>query len=236
MIIVILFFLAIVVGIMYFRSKSQETETKTVVFDEKKIVDKFNKLIRSLTPRNIETVKKDLLDCLQQYKIVKRQQFIDARSLITDSISNIKAEIESISRTIGEKSLALKNNKANMSEYEGARGLYEIDLYKQMKNKLSASIDILDKKLSELDQKIIAFDTQLQLKRTKIITMISSSLAIDDCSSIDLKLDSLEMEFKSEVNKIEQTRIVDEKMGNVKKDSDTLTFDVEHYIKVFKEL
>lgn len=236
MIIVILFILAIVVGIMYFRSKSKETEIKTVVFDEKKIVDKFNKLIRSLSPRNIETVKKDLLECLEQYKVVKRQQFIEARSLITESISNIKTEIESISRTIGEKSLALKNNKANISEYDGAKGLYEIDLYKQMKDKLSASIDILDKKLSELDQKIVSFDTQLQLKRTQIITMISSSLAIDNCSSIDLKLDSLETEFKSEVNKIEQTRIVDEKMGNAKKDSDILTFDVEHYIKVFKEL
>jgi len=236
MIVVILFILAIVVGIMYFRSKSKETETKTVVFDEKKIVDKFNKLIRSLSPRNIETVKKDLLECLEQYKVVKRQQFIEARSLITESISNIKTEIESISRTIGEKNLALKSNKANISEYDGAKGLYEIDLYNQMKDKLSTSIDTLDKKLSELDQKIVSFDTQLQLKRTQIITMISSSLAVDNCSSIDLKLDSLETEFKSEVNKIEQTRIVDEKMGNVKKDSDILTFDVEHYIKAFKEL
>lgn len=235
MITLILIVAIIIASVFLFNYFSKSEVEKVKVFDEKKIVEKFNKLIRSISPRNIETVKKDLLDCLEQYRAVKRQQFIEARTLLTNSIDTIRIEIQKVGNTYAEKSTYIFQHRAELSDYEGAKLCYEKDLYKQMENKLIDSRDKLTSQLAELDKKIMSFDTQLQLKRTQIITMINESLVLDNYSAIDLKLDNLEKEFKGEVNKLEQTKIVDEKMGNAKKEEE-LAFDVDHYTKVFKEL
>jgi len=235
MITLILIVAIIIASVFLFNYFSKSEVEKVKVFDEKKIVEKFNKLIRSISPRNIETVKKDLLDCLEQYRAVKRQQFIEARTLLTNSIDTIRIEIQKVGNTYSEKSNYIVIHKRELSDYEGAKLCYEKDLYKQMENKLIDSRNKLTSQLAELDKRIMSFDTQLQLKRTQIITMINESLVFDNYSAIDLKLDNLEKEFRGEVNKLEQTKIVDEKMGNVKKEEE-LAFDVDHYTKVFKEL
>lgn len=232
MIVLLIIVATILVAIyLYNRSKDSEVE-KVKIFDEKKIVEKFNKLIRRIGPRNLETIKKELLECLDEYRALKRQQFIDARTLLTSSIDSIESEIRKVDKTISDKSNYIKLHKTELSDYEGAKLCYEKDLYKQMVEKLNASKDKMYSQLSELDKKVMSFDTQLQLKRTQVITMINESFIVDNYSAVDLKLDSLEKEFKGEVNKLKQTEIVDEKMRNIKKEEE-LAFDVDHYTEIF---
>ena len=231
--ITLLTFVAIIIAsiLIFNHCKTPEIE-KVKIFDEKKIVEKFNKLVHSIGPRNIDTIKKELLECLDEYRALKRQQFIDARTLLTSSIESIESEIRKVDETIRGKSNYIKLHKAELSDYEGAKLCYEKDLYKQMSEKLNTSRDKMYSQLSELDKKVMSFDTQLQLKRTQVITMINESFVIDNYSAVDLKLDSLEKEFKGEVNRLKQTEIVDEKMGNIKKEEE-LAFDVDHYTEIF---
>ena len=219
---------------VYHRCNNPEVE-KIKIFDEKKIIDKFNKLVRSISPRNIDIIKKDLLDCLDEYRALKRQQFIDARTLLTASMEAIDNEISKVKEALSKKEGYIHFHKKELSDYEGAKLCYEKDLYSQMVKKLSDSKNKVQDQLANLDKRIVSFDTQLQLKRTQVVTMINESFVLDNCSSIDLKLDSLEKEFKGEVNKLKQTQVVDEKMGNVKKEEE-LAFDVDHYTQIFKKL
>lgn len=225
----------IIVAIFLYNRCNNEDVKKVKIFDEKKIIDKFNKLVRSIGPRNMDVIKNELLDCLDEYRALKRQQFIDARTLLTASMEAIDREIFKVKEVLTKKEGYIRLHKKELSDYEGAKLCYEKDLYSQMVNKLTDSKNKIQTQLAELDKRIISFDTQLQLKRTQVVTMINESFVIDNYSSIDLKLDNLEKEFKGEVNKLKQTQVVDEKMGNVKKEEE-LAFDVDHYTQIFKGL
>lgn len=225
----------IVVAIFLYHRCNNKDVKKVKIFDEKKIIDKFNKLVQSIGPRNMDIIKNELLNCLDEYRALKRQQFIDARTLLTASMDAIDNEIFKVKEALSKKEGYLRNHKEELSDYDGAKLCYERDLYSQMVKKLFDSKDKIVAQLAELDKRIISFDTQLQLKRTQVVTMINESFVIDNCSAIDLKLDSLEKEFKGEVNKLKQTQVVDEKMGNIKKEEE-LAFDVDHYTQIFKEL
>ena len=234
--ITLIFIAAIIVAAIVVYNRCNNKNVKKVkIFDEKKIIDKFNKLVRSIGPRNMDVIKNELLDCLDEYRALKRQQFIDARTLLTASMEAIDNEISKVKEVLTKKEGYIRLHKKELSDYEGAKLCYEKDLYSQMVNKLTDSKNKIQTQLAELDKRIISFDTQLQLKRTQVVTMINESFVIDNYSSIDLKLDNLEKEFKGEVNKLKQTQVVDEKMGNVKKEEE-LAFDVDHYTKIFKEL
>ena len=102
-----------------------------------------------------------------------------------------------------------------------------------MDKNLKKSLETLNVRLSDLDRKIVQFDSSLQFKRSQIVAMIADSIAIKDYSVIDLRLESLEAEFKNEVNKAENARIVNEKMEHTEDKGPK--FDLEYYKKMFNE-
>lgn len=233
MILLILILIAIIVAIVVYKYFDSPDLEKTVKFDEDKIINKFNNLLKKISPRNIETVKKELLDTLDKYKAVKKSQFIEARSLITSSMSAVEEEINKIYRIIEQKKNSIYKAKGNIDEQEGAQLCYDLDLYQIMHNNLKKSLETLSIRLADLDRKVIQFDSSLQFKRSQIIAMIADSIAIKDYSVIDLRLESLETEFKNEVNKAENAKIVNEKMDHTEDKSPK--FDLEYYKKMFKE-
>ena len=94
MIILFLIIAIIVLAVFVYNRCEIPMVEKKIKFSEDKIIKKFNSLLRSLSSRNVETVKKELLDTLEDYRAVKKAQFIDARSLITSAMDSVKAEIE----------------------------------------------------------------------------------------------------------------------------------------------
>ena len=119
MILLVIVLAIIVIAIFvvkYFDSPELE---KTVKLSEDKIVNKFNNLLKKISPRNIETVKKELLDTLDQYKAVKKAQFVEARSLITSSISAVEEKLRiSVESSIRREMLSIRLKEMSVNKRE----------------------------------------------------------------------------------------------------------------------
>ena len=153
---------------------------------------------------------------------------------MTEALSSVEVQRDIIVRAIRQKEDDVRNYKGKISEEEGARLMYDLEIHRDTEAKLKASYDALENKIATLDSKIVQFDSNLALRKARIVSMIADAISIDDRSYIDLRLDSLEQEFKHEANKNVQKQIVDEKMGDsvapVK-----IEFDLEKYKKLYKE-
>jgi hypothetical protein len=213
---------------------NKENVFKKFDFKENAVIKKFNNLLHQLNADNITVIKGKLLETLEQYRTIKKAQFVENRTNLTEALSSVEGQRDIIVRATKQKEYDLRNNKGKISEEEGARLMYDLEIHKDTAAKLQASHNALENKIAALDSKIVQFDSNLALRKARIVSMIADAISIDDRSYIDLRLDSLEQEFKHEANKNAQKQIVDEKMG----DSATtpkLEFDLEKYKALYKE-
>lgn len=213
---------------------NKENVFKKFDFKENAVIKKFNNLLHQLNADNITVIKGKLLETLEQYRTIKKAQFVENRTNLTEALSSVEGQRVIIVRATKQKEYDLRNNKGKISEEEGARLMYDLEIHKDTAAKLQASLNTLENKIAALDSKIVQFDSNLALRKARIVSMIADAISIDDRSYIDLRLDSLEQEFKHEANKNAQKQIVDEKMG----DSATtpkLEFDLEKYKALYKD-
>lgn len=213
---------------------NKENIYKKFNFKESAIVKKFDDLLHKLNADNITVVKTKLLETLEQYRTVKKAQFVENRTNLTEALSSVQSQYDIIVRTTKAKEDDLRSFKGKISDEEGARLMYELEVHKDTVAKLHASQDSLENKIAALDSKIVQFDSNLALRKAQIVSMIADTISIDEHSYIDLRLDSLEQEFKHEANKNAQKKIVDEKMGD-SADTPKLEFDLEKYKAIYKE-
>ena len=203
------------------------------------IVRKFNRLLKAINGDNLSIIKEKLLETLEKYRAVKAAQYTEDRTNITEAIKSVEEQEDIIRRTIQNKTTTLRNRKSanTITEEAGASAMYEIDIYNDTHAKLVTSLNNLRAKLNDLDARIVQCESNLALRRAKIVSLIADSISINDHSYIDLKLDSLEKAFQHEVNKQDNAKFVDEKMGlTTSVPSTKLEFDLEEYKKRFNEL
>lgn len=203
-------------------------------FKENAVIKKFNKLLKQITADNITVIKNELLKTLEEYRAIKKAQFVDNRTNLVEALDAVNVQYTVIYRTTNEKESEIHTVKGKIPEEQGARLMYELELHKDTLNKLNASREALNNKIALLDGQMIKFDSDLALRKAKIVSMIADAISIEDRSYIDLRLDSLEQEFKHEANKNAQKKIVDEKMGD-SVSTTKLEFDLEKYKKLYKE-
>lgn len=213
---------------------SKEEIREKFNFEESSIVKKFNRLLNSISANNITVVKSKLLDTLEQYRTIKKAQFVENRTNLTEALSAVEEQKRIINDSIYHKEKDIIKSKGQISDEEGARLMYDLEVHKDTAAKLNASYQALEDKISLLDSKIVQFDSNLALRKAKIVSMIADTISIEDRSCIDLRLDSLEQEFKHEANKNAQKRIVDEKMGDSVAPT-KIEFDLEKYKKLYQE-
>ena len=213
---------------------NKENVFKKFDFKESAIIKKFNNLLHQLNADNITVIKGKLLETLEQYRTVKKAQFVENRTNLTEALSAVEGQRDIIVRATKQKENDLRNNKGKISEEEGARLMYDLEIHKDTAAKLQASHNALENKIAALDSKIVQFDSTLALRKARIVSMIADAISIDDRSYIDLRLDSLEQEFKHEANKNAQKQIVDEKMGDSAA-TPRLEFDLEKYKALYKD-
>ena len=58
---------------LYVRNIRRKVSQK---FTEHELVKKFNQAVKRITERNLETIKEELLDILDEYRFVKSESFI----------------------------------------------------------------------------------------------------------------------------------------------------------------
>lgn len=212
---------------------------------ESDLVKKFNKTLKKLTERNIDTVKEELLSILNEYRNRKCQSFIESKKLLEDSSCMVRSQIVEIDTQIYNLKRNIKTIKSNIekglaSEEEQKSGtiyLMEYEKTVKMRESLEKSESILKEKLSALDYSIETFNHRYSLKKSEITVMIANAAAIKNVSSVDIKLNDLVSEFESKVREEEIKLEVTEKIfgSNTEKEIDLEVSDnYETYLKKLK--
>lgn len=234
--ITLIFIILIIAALVYFQVFCQKQYLfKNYNLKENVIVKKFNRLLNRLNADNITTIKEKLLNTLQEYRVIKAAQFTENRTHLTEALTAVAQQISIVKEAIRKKNLELLDSKGKISDEEGARLMYDLEIHKDVLSRLDNSYQNLHDKIALLDSKIVQFDSNLALRKAKIVSMIADAISINDRSYIDLRLDSLEKEFRHEITYKEQEQIVAANMGETSNSSQVIEFDLEKYKELYKE-
>lgn len=232
--ITLIFIILIIVGLIVYGNNCDASYLhKKISLSENSIIKKFNRLLKTIGQDNFSAVKEKLLSTLDQYEVVKKQQFAENLTYLKEALTAVNEQSNAMNRTIENKKDYLRSWKSSITEEKGARLVYELENYQLMVDRLKNSQNNLENKMTALNSKIVQFEGSLALRRAQIVSMIAESISIDNHSVIDLRLDSLEKEFKHEVTKIESMQEVNALTEG--QNSDEHLFDLEKYKKLFKE-
>ena len=137
-------------------------DSDTITLSESKIIKKFNRLVRSINERNINTVKDELLDVIDEYKAVKVNQFIDSKNQISSSMRIINEEIENskVSRNNVKKQITKLKSESNPDVAVGASLVYQYERVGEMINRMNEIKKNLDEKEAHLDREIESFNAK----------------------------------------------------------------------------
>lgn len=233
--ITLIFIVLVIVGLVIYAGSCDSSYLhKKVSLTENSIIKKFNRLLKTIGQDNFSAVKEKLLNTLDQYGVVKKQQFAENLTYLKEALAAVREQSDAMSRNVEIKRNSLRACKNSVTEEEGARLVYELENYQLMVDRLKNAQNNLENKMAALNSKIVQFEGSLALRRAQIVSMIAESISIDNHSIIDLRLDSLEQEFKHEVTKIESMQEVNALTG--KKDPiEEHPFDLEKYKQLFKD-
>lgn len=233
--ITLIFIVLVIVGLVIYGGSCDSSYLhKKVSLTENSIIKKFNRLLKTIGQDNFSVVKEKLLNTLDQYGVVKKQQFAENLTYLKEALAAVREQSDAMERTVANKKGSLRAYKHTITEEKGARLVYELENYQLMVNRLKNAQSNLENKMAALNSKVVQFEGSLALRRAQIVSMIAESISIDNHSFIDLRLDSLEKEFKHEVTKIESMQEVNALAGE-KDPTQEHPFDLEKYKKLFKE-
>ena len=224
-------------------SSSKTTSIKKL--KESDLVKKFNKTLKKMTERNIDTIKEELLDILEEYRNRKCDSFIESKKLLNDSFSMVRSQMLEIDIQISNLKRKIETIKDNInkglaSEEEQKSGtiyLMEYEKLKRLRDSLVKSESILKDKLNTINHNIDTFNHKYSIKKSEIIVMIANAAAVRNVSGVDIKLNDLVSEFESKVKEEEIKLEVREKIfgSNTEKEIDLdISGNYEEYLEKLK--
>ena len=218
-----------VIAILVYRLVSGNDSDK-ITLSESKIVKKFNRLVRSINERNINTIKDELLDVIEEYKAVKVNQFIDSKNQISSSMRIINEEMETsnLSRANVKKQIAKLKQENNPDVAVGASLVYQYERMGDIINRMTDIKKSLEEKEAHLEREIESFNAKYAMKKAEVSMMIAEAISIKNVSNIDLRLNDLVTEFKAKAEEQENANYVKNKVYHLESDS-TEPLDVDAY-------
>lgn len=218
------------VAILAYRIVVSNHNSNEISLSESKIVKKFNRLVRSINDRNINTVKDDLLDVIEEYKAVKVSQFIDSKNQISSSKRIIDEEIANseASRTNVKKQIVKLKNSDNPDVANGASLVYQYERISGMLDRMQEIKAGLDEKDAHLEREIESFNAKYAMKKAEISMMIAEAISIKNVSNIDLRLNDLVTEFKTKAEEQENANYVKNKVYHIENDENE-PVDIDAY-------
>ena len=214
----VVFTLLIYVGTSVYSSFIMKRITKNPT--ESDLISKFNKVVKKITNRNLDTVKDELLEILEEYKRVKCADFIESKTLLTKSKTSLTSQILEIGkqkRNLNQSILDIKDKiqAGTVTKEEEEVGIIYVSDYEALvdiENKLNQSLEIIEEKLRSIETSIKLFNHKYSMKVSEITLMIASAVSIKNVSGIDIKLNDLVTEFKTKVQEKEIEVDVKEKI------------------------
>ena len=173
---------------------------------ESQIIKRFNSALKSLKERNLDSVKEELIECLDQYATVKEHQFAFTLAQIRKSateidkqISNMHSNLHKSQCTLNEYQRLHKGETSESAVNGAAKLLYKHKTNEVIMDKLTKAKNDLTGRESDLNNMLMDFNSNLAVKKAEIAIMVADSTGIFTGSTIDLRLDNLVKEFQDKV-------------------------------------
>ena len=232
----IIIFVIAVVTVWYFVAK-RNSEYGTINVNENELIKKFNRAVKRLTERNIETVKADLFKILDKYKFVKCEQFIENRTQIQSACKHVIEQIEQTIRSRSDVKRQIQALKVSNTPDTnlGAQLVYQYDMLSEMIEKLEAAKDNLTRKECEFDRELGLFNSKFALKKAEVSMMIANAISLKNISTIDIRLEDLVSEFQQKVEEQENADYVRNKLYGTTSIPTETSFDIDAYRQKFAD-
>lgn len=211
---------------------------KNLLDFENKIARKFNSILKTINSKNIDEVKTELLECLDEYKVHKMNHFIESEILIERALKEVRESRYDNVKTLNRLSKEIHDLKckSDLTQEEmelGAQYTYNYDSINKCTEQLSTTEKALEDKKVKLNAKVKLFKSKYDLKRSKITLMIVNSISINDVTSDDLKLNDLISEFDDKAMEAKVKEDVISQINGI--DNHTSEFDMSEYLQKFKD-
>lgn len=200
-------------------------ETKKTL-SESKIVKKFNEILKTIGERNLDVVKQELIQCLDEFAVVKEQQFAFTLSQIRKSKKDVDNQLNAMTQQLSSITSKVKlfaiDHKGSQEDSIIKQGVSMLVKQKTMQTiceKLRTAQDTLNKREDDLNAMLGDFNSNLAIKKADISIMIADSTGIFSGSTADIKLDNLVKEFQTKVIEGKAAQDVHDKLNNKEEQS-----------------
>lgn len=221
----------------YCKSVKSKVATKLCESD---LVKKFNRAVKKLTSRNLDSVKEELLEILEEYRHVKCESFIESKTLLNNSLDSLKVQMSRIkdqdSIFVSKiKEIKSKKNLTSEDEKIGAMYVSELEKLRAVYSNIEKSKAKVEDNIRIVNSSINMFNHKYELKKSEIVVMIANAATVKNVTSIDIKLSDLVTEFNTKVRESEIRTEVTDKIYNVNADKEMPhNYNEVEYIEKFK--
>ena len=221
----------------YCKSVKKKVATKLCESD---LVKKFNRAVKKLTSRNLDTVKEELLEILEEYRQVKCESFIESKTLLNNSLDSLNVQMSRIKEQDSIfvskiKEIKSKKNLTPEDEKIGAMYVSELEKLRAVYSNIEKSKAKVEDNIRIVNSSINMFNHKYELKKSEIIVMIANATTVKNVTSIDIKLSDLVTEFNTKVRESEIRTEVTDKIYNVGTDKETPhNYNEVEYVEKFK--
>ena len=212
----------------------------TAKLSESDLVKKFNKAVKRLTSRNLETVKEDLLSILDEYRYIKCESFIESKTLLSNSLDSLNIQISRIKEQEQTfvnkiKNIKSKSNLTAEDEKLGALFVSELEKLRIVYSNIEKAKLKVEENIRIVNSSVNLFNHKYELKKSEIIIMIANATTVKNVTSVDIKLSDLVTEFNTKARENEIRTEVTSTIYNVDSDKDAShNYNEVEYIEKFK--
>lgn len=170
---------------------------------------RFKKLYESITERNLEEIKKELLQTLEDYANVKREIYTKNALEVKNSMIEMEKSISYLDKAINDVTGLIRQQKSQEQTDSnlkiGANLVLNLKELRTKRDEVSAKKEEMKEIIETIQLKNQLFHSNLSVKRAGILSLMAANLSDDFCQ-IDVDLDDLTTEFvrKTEEQKIKQ--------------------------------
>lgn len=204
-------------------------------FSESGIITKFNRLVSKINKKNIDDIKFDLINLLDQYREIKVMEFSEAKHTLVKNLKNLEkqqVDLAALKSDVRNKLDNMIKTKSSDSEI-GAELLYNIDKIDIMMASAKDSYENCKKNLMKLDNQVDMFKVNYEIKKAEVNNLLTKQI-MNSCSDykIDLTIDNLKTEFEDMINEQEINSDITSKIYD--KNSINLSEYIEKYNVLIK--
>ena len=210
---------------------------------------KFEKFMKDLNDgiRTPEFIQSEMLLTLDDFKYQKLQTIETTATNMVENLNKIKANRDTLVKQqdiykskVDESKSAI--NRSDDEDYkqsiieQGARALQQVDILDKSISQTDDAIKNIQSQLDKIHDYTTSFISKIEMKKTEILTMISTFIASDNSTDfgIDITIDDLMNDYRTQMDvKTERNKI--KAIAHSYTNEPVETAPAEDYIAKFKE-